>query len=547
MVTDNRLILPPDIVAEIQAAPFDKVVDLWQSVIELFGVRGKAALGRVDRFYLLTNLLHRPDAIHPWLYERCREVEAEPDECLDLCSRGHYESTIITFAGIIQEILKDQELTIAILCYVKALSSKMLGQIKIEFENNEELKACYPDVLWANPRIDAPREGASWTQYRIDVKRTTNPKEGTLEAHGLTDGMPTGAHFGLRVYDDVVVRESTTGPEMINKTTECWELSDNLKSSHSKRRWHIGTRYSFADTYGVMIERNILKVRVYPATDDGTPDGKPVFLTQAQWDETKITQRTSLAAQMLQNPSAGNEAMFRKEDLRFIDIRPATLNVYILADPASSKKKGSDSTAIAVVGVDAARNKYLIDGYRQKMNLQERWTALLQLRRHWMNQPGIQAVHVGYERFGMRSDMEYFEENMQRTGESFPITELAWPNEGPGSKLDRIQRLVPDFGRGKFYLPAVVTRIVDGKTVVAESTRQAKMREDGQVWRIIKPTIRRDHEGNAYSMNKEFLNEFLVYPFSKHDDLLDACSRIYDMNYQPPVMVDERLLEPEVG
>jgi phage terminase large subunit-like protein len=271
-----------------------------------------------------------------------------------------------------------------------------------------------------------------------------------------------------------------------------------------------------------------------------------VFLTQEQWDETKITQRTSLAAQMLQNPSAGNEAMFVKEDLKFIDIRPATLNVYIMADPASSKKKGSDSTAIVVIGVDAARNKYLLDGYRQKMNLQERWTALTQLRKHWMSQPGIQTVSVGYERFGMRSDMEYFDECMQRTGESFTIIELAWPNEGPGSKIDRIQRLVPDFARGKFFLPAVVTRTVDGKTVVAESARQAKMRQDGQVWRIIKPTVRRDHEGNAYSMNKEFLNEYLVYPFSKHDDLLDACSRIYDMNYQPPVMVDERMLEPEV-
>lgn len=544
---DNRLILPPDLVLEIQAAPFNRVVDLWQFVLELFGVRGKAALGRVDRFYLLTNLLHRTDAIHPWLYERCREVETEPDECLDLWSRGHYKSTIITFAGIIQEVLNDPEITIAILCYVKALSAKMLGQIKIEFENSEELKQTYPDVLWSNPRLDAPREGMSWTQYRIDVKRTTNPKEGTIEAHGLTDGMPTGAHFGLRVYDDVVVRDSTTSPEMINKTTECWELSDNLKSAHSQRRWHIGTRYHFGDTYGAILERKVLKPRIYPATDDGTPNGKPVFLSQELWDETKITQRTSLAAQMLQNPSAGNEAMFKKEDLRFIDVRPATLNVYIMADPASSKKKGTDSTAIAVLGVDAGRNKYLLDGYRQKMNLQERWTALLQLRRQWMAQPGVQSVYVGYERFGMRSDMEYFEECMQRTGESFPIEELAWPQDGPGAKIDRIQRLVPDFGRGKFYLPAVVTREVDGKTVVSDSARQAKMKADNQAWRVIKPTVRRDHEGSAYSLNKEFLNEYLVYPFSKHDDLLDACSRIYDMNYQPPVIVDERMLDPEVG
>lgn len=544
-MTMDRLILPADIVAELHQAPFSRIIDLWQSVLEVFGPRGKAALGRCDRFYLLTNLLHRPDAFDPWLYERCREVEAEPDDYLDLWARFHYKSTIISFAGVIQEVLNDPELTVAYLCHVKSLSIKLLGQVKTEFENNDELKSAYPDVLWQNPRLDAPRAGAVWSQNRIDLKRKTNPKEGTIEAHGLTDGQPIGSHFGLRVYDDAVTRESVTSPEMVTKTTECWELSDNLKSPHSRRRWHIGTRYSYADTYGEILDRKILKPRIYPATDDGTPNGKPVFLSQEVWDETKITQRLTLAAQMLQNPTAGNEAMFRKEGLRFIDIRPGTLNVYILVDPASSKKKGSDRTAMPVIGVDAGRNKYLVDGFCHKMSLPERWTNMVQLRRHWLRQAGVQNVYVGYERFGMRSDLEYFEEQMQRTGESFIITELNWPQDSPAAKIDRIQRLVPDFDHGKFYLPAAPTREVDGKLVPAETARQQKLRECGEVYRILKPTVRRDHEGNVYTLTKVFLDEYLVYPFSKHDDFLDGCSRIYDMDYQPPIIIDERMLEPE--
>lgn len=542
----ERLHLPDDIVAALHAAPFEKIIDLWQSVIELFGARGKAALGRVDRYYLLTSLLHRTDAIHPWLYARCREVEAEPDECLDLWARFHYKSTIITFAGAIQEILNDPNITIGIFAYVKGLSSKFLGQIKYELESNEELKATYPEVLWADPRRDAPRAGATWTQYRIDVKRDGNPKEGTIEAHGLTDGQPTGAHFMLRIYDDVVTRESVTSPEMVQKTTECWELSDNLKSTSGARRWHIGTRYSFADTYGEILERKILKPRIYPATMDGTPHGRPVFLPDSVWEETKLNQRTTLAAQMLQNPAAGHEAIFRKEDLRFIDVRPGTLNVYILVDPASSKKKGSDRTAMPVIGVDAARNKYLLDGFCHKMALPERWHNMVQLRRHWMRQPGIQNVYVGYERFGMRSDLEHFEEKMRDSGESFEIKELNWPQDSPAAKQDRIQRLVPDFAKGRFFLAAVVTQEVDGKKVAAESARQRKMREEGQAFRILKPTMRRDHEGNVYSLNKMFLDEYLVYPFSRNDDFLDACSRIYDMDYRPPLVIDEQLLEPEV-
>lgn len=544
----ERLILPPDIVRDLQTAPYGTIIDLWQAIIEEFGIRGKAALGRCDRFYLLTCLLHRPDAVHPWLYERCREVEAEPDECLDLWSRFHYKSTIITFAGSIQELLKDPEITIGLFAYVKGLAAKFLGQIKYELETNEELKETYPEVLWADPKRDARRAGASWDQYRIDVKRQTNPKEGTIEAHGLTDGQPTGAHFKLRVYDDVVTRESVTTPEMVKKTTECWELSDNLKSTESARRWHIGTRYSYADTYGEILDRKILTPRIYPATHDGTPNGQPVFLSPAVWEDTKLNQRTTLAAQMLQNPTAGNEAMFRKDELRFIDIRPATLNVYILVDPASSKKKGSDRTAMAVIGVDAARNKYLLDGYCHKMNLQERWTAMAGLRKHWLRQPRVQAVFVGYERFGMKSDLEYFEEKMQSSGDAFTIVELNWPQDSPAAKIDRIQRLVPDFGQGKFYLAAVTTREESpGKWVAYETSRQAECRQRGETYRILTPVKRRDHEGVVYSLNQMFLDEYLIYPFAKHDDFLDCCSRLYDMDYQPPVIVDERCLEPEVA
>ncbi len=542
----ERLNLPDDIVAALQAAPFDEIVDLWQLIIEEFGDRGKAALGRADRYYLLTNLLHREDAIHPWLYARCREVEAKPDDCLDLWSRFHYKSTIITFAGTIQEILRDPEITIGLFAYVKALAAKFLGQIKYELENNEELRRLYPDVLWQDPKRDARRSGASWDQYRIDVIRSSNPKEGTVEAHGLTDGQPTGAHFKLRVYDDVVTRESVTTPEMVKKTTECWELSDNLKSTESARRWHIGTRYSFADTYGEILERKILTPRIYPATDDGTPSGNPVFLSREVWEDTKLNQRSTLAAQMLQNPTAGKEAMFAKEALRFIDVRPATLNIYIMVDPASSKKKGSDRTAMPVIGVDVARNKYLLDGFCHKMNLQERWANMRHLRRHWMLQPGVQNVYVGYERFGMRSDMEYFEEKMRDLNDSFEIRELNWPQDTPGAKIDRIQRLVPDFDKGKFYLTAVVTREVDGRRVPAESARQRQMLEGGESFRVLKPVVRRDHEGNAYPLNKILLDEYLHYPFSKHDDFLDAVSRIYDMEYQPPVIIDEQMLEPEV-
>lgn len=230
--------------------------------------------------------------------------------------------------------------------------------------------------------------------------------------------------------------------------------------------------------------------------------------------------------------------MFKKDWLRFTDVRPATLNIYIMGDPADSKKKGSDNTAIAVIGVDSARNKYLLDGYCHKMNLSERWLALRGLRRKWRNQPGVMSVHVGYEKYGMQSDLQYFEEKMRDDGDSFDIKELNWSNNSGQSKEDRVQRLVPDMSLGRFYLIAVVEK---------ETKNQTRMRAAGQQYRILSPVKNRDHEGNIYALNQKMINEFLHFPTpSVPDDLIDACSRLYDMDYKAPVIIDERMLEPEV-
>jgi hypothetical protein len=515
-----------------------KLFNAWLRIINDAKRDGLRWLGRNDRYFLLTQLLHRKDALHPWLYDRCREVEAAPDGHLDLWAREHYKSTLITFAGIIQEILNDPDITVGIFSHTKPIARKFLVQIKEEFESNRELQQLYPDVLWQDPRNEAPR----WSEEKgIVVKRQSNPREPTVEANGLVDGQPTSAHFRLRVYDDVVTLESVSTPEQVLKTTYAWSISDNLgaKSADGRSRaWHIGTRYTFADTYQEILDMKALIPRIHAATDNGLPDGNPVFLTPEAWAEKRKNQLPAIiAAQMLQNPAAGNEAMFKQAWLKFAEIRPATLNVYILCDPASSRKKNSDNTAIAVIGYDAAHNKYLLDGYQHKMNLAERWTAISQLRRHWLSMPGVQMVRVGYERYGMQSDLEYFEEKMLATKNAFEIVELAWPREGPGSKHDRIQRLVPDFINGRFFLAAVCEQ---------ETTAQRKLREAGQAYRIFRPTRRRDHENNIYSLNKQFIETYLLYPFVGHEDLLDAVSRIYDIEPVPPLIIDERAVEPDV-
>ena len=372
------------------------------------------------------------------------------------------------------------------------------------------------------------------------VKRKGNPKEATVEGHGLVDGQPTGAHFLLRVYDDVVTLESVTSPEMVNKTTEAWSLSDNLGARAETglaRAWHIGTRYSFADTYQTMLDMKAVIPRIYAATHNGLPDGNPVFLSAEVWADKRKKQTSKvLASQMLQDPSAGNEATFKRDWLSFRDVRPATLNIYIMCDPASSRKKGSDRTAIVVLGVDAMGHFWLLDGHHHRMSLSERYQAVKALRKTWLNMPGVQSVTVGYERYSSTSDLEYFEEAMLRDRDAWELIELAWPREGPGSKIDRVQRLEPAFRNTRFHM-ALATQ--------TETKRQIEMKATGQGFRVFTPVRRIDENGNLYSLNKNFIEEYLVFPFAAHDDFIDAASRIYDMEHTTPIIIDERSLEPD--
>jgi len=538
-----------EIAEMLRAASFEQAKRLVSQLLNDPGVDSSswAYLGKRDRFVLLSVILRRTDVLHPWLYERIREVEADPDGYIDIWGREMYKSTIITFAGSIQEIINDPEITIGIFAHTRPIAKSFLDQIKQESEYNPLLYQLYPDIFWEDPKKEAP----TWSlDSGIVVKRKTNPKEKTVEAYGLVDGMPTAKHFKLMIYNDIVTERSVSTPEMILKTTQAWELSRNLSARGSKgerRTWHEGTRYNFADTYQVLINRGVFKPRVYPATEDGTLDGKPVLLTPEEW-ETKKRESSpfTVACQMLCNPIAGEEQEFKPEWVRRWEIRPETLNVAVLVDPANSKKKGACNTAFAVVGVDAHLNKFLLDGACHKMDLGERWKMLKYFRNKWLRAPGVQVVRVGYERYGMQTDIDYFEEMMRIENVSFPIEPVSWTRDDTNAKDDRIRRLIPDHQNWRFFYPwqPYVDEDTGEKIEITAKMQEAIDHKRGYL--VAKPIKRRDHEGRIYNLVEWFLNnEYYFFPATTAKDFLDAMSRIYDLDINPPQIINERDLLPE--
>ena len=522
-----------------QTQPYYKVVEAYADCHRDNNIDDDfiRALGQLDRFYLGVFLCNRHDMLHPWIYDRCREVEADRDSKLDLWARFHYKSSIITFLGVIQEVLCDPEMTIGILSFSSKQAKPFLRQIMQELESNEKLKSLYPDILWDRPRQEAPK----WAENEgMCVKRQSNPKEQTVEAHGLVDGQPTGRHFSLIVYDDVVVQESVSTPEQIKKTTTQWELSLNLGSTHNPRFQYAGTRYSYGDTYGTILQRSAVKPRMHAATHNGKMDGYPVFLTEERWEEIKKTTSTyTVACQQLLDPIAGSDIAFKMDWWLEWEVRPYTLNVYIMCDPAHSKKKESNRTAIAVVGVDSNYNKYVLDGACHRMALSERWSSLKKIRARWKRAPGIREVKIGYERYGAQSDIEHFKEMMRIEGSSFPIYELNWVGGGGSqSKRDRIQRLEPDLKDGSLLWPYPT----DKKRI---TSLQDEYQGRKQEFLVSKKIMCRDEENKMYDLSKWVReNEYLLFP-TIHPDFLDALSRIYDMDPVPPILRRNKVLEPE--
>lgn len=542
---------------DLHCADYEEALKFYTTIVPHASMADKAYLGAVDRYFLFTHILGRVDGFHPWLYDRCREVEIEPDGYLDLWAREHYKSSYITYAGSIQEILNDPEITIGIFGHTQDISRKFVAQIKQEFESNEDLHALYPDIFWEKPTSQAP----VWSTEALTVKRKSNPKESTIEAHGIVRGQPTSRHFMLRIYDDLVTLESVTTPEQITKTTEAFELSDNLGAGDG-RFWMIGTRYHFGDTYGDLMGRNsVVKPRLYPATDTGKADGTPVFFTQELWDKKKRTQLSTLAAQMLQNPLSGKDRTFEAKWFKSWEIRPAILNVYIMADPSRGRTATSDRTAMPVIGIDRHSNKYLLDGFCHRMTLSERWASLRMLHKKWSKMAGVGFLKVGYERFGQQSDDEYFAEKMREENYHFAIEELAWPREGSASKQHRVERLQPDMEYGQFFVPAFVHRQglgdcqwsvdPDGQTMIYSPLRGdtalvKRVKDRGQGYLAAAPLKRKDENGEVYDLTAELISEMIFFPFAQHDDLVDATSRIYDMEPMAAQIEEESWMDEKV-
>ena len=298
--------------------------------------------------------------------------------------------------------------------------------------------------------------------------------------------------------------------------------------------------YPAEHTHGIPIEHDL---------EDG-----PLWSQKHSLAQIDILRRDgkTFASQYMQDPRASENPVFPTESFFGYEVRPRTLNVAIIVDPSEGSNSKSDRTAMAVIGIDSSGNKFLLDGFCHRMSLSERWTNLKNLWRKWARAPGVRDTTVGYEKYGMQSDIAYMKERQEIDGPHFPIVEVNWPRQGGHSKEDRIQRLEPDFKGARFFIPAMVWRAEEGgdcfwtaeehgfvwRQARGKTSAQQRVSSMGEGWRIAQPIKRKDENGQIYDVTAVLMDELKDFPNAVHDDLSDAVSRVYDLSIVPATLAE---------
>lgn len=333
-----------------------------------------------DLFFIIYFVMKMRQANHPFVIDRCREVQEAEDKdtinnTLFLWSREHYKSTIITTARTVQRLLRNPERRFGIFSYAKDPAKKLLRPIKNLFESSQILKDCFRDVLYQNPEGESPK----WSEGDgIVVRREGFYKESSVEAHGLLEGMPTGSHFTDLVYDDIETEDLVNTPEMMEKTKRAYEASKFLGSEGSCQvvsgttyHWNGPLQYIKQKTYSD--GKKMFQVSFQPCCENGDPNGKSVLLSEEKIREWKTDSR-SFNSQGLLNPTPITDIKLNPELLKIIRTKflPEKLYKFMVVDSAGDKGKRADGRtpdawAFGVIGVEpyldnlGVSNIYILD------------------------------------------------------------------------------------------------------------------------------------------------------------------------------------------
>ena len=299
------------------------------------------------------------------------------------------------------------------------------------------------------------------------------------------------------IIDDPVRSQEDADSEKIRNTTWDWYVTDILtRLKPGGVQVLIQTRWHEDDLAGRILEREasswkVIKIPMIAGENDPLKR-KPGERRWKEWFTDEMVERAqqdprSWSALYQQEPRPTGGGEFKRGWINYYETRPdpRNLGIVMLVDPASEKAKKRDFTAIWVLGIGGDDNVYVLDIVRDRLNLTERAEEVFRLHRKWRPQ------EVRYEKYGMMADVEHIKYEMDRQSYRFRIREVG----GSTKKEDRIRRLIPYFEEGRMWFPH--------------------------------QHLYTDRKGATIDLVQHFTEaEYLAFPVSRWDDLMDSLSRL---------------------
>ncbi len=336
-----------------------------------------------------------------------------PDHQMTLLPRDHQKSAMVAYRCA-WEITKDPTITILYISSTSGLAEKQLLFIK-NIIDSPVYRRYWPDMIQAD---EGKRE--RWTNSEIMVDHPLRKKEGIRDATMFTAGLTTnitGLHCNIAVLDDVVVKENAYSNEGRQKVTHQYSLLSSIETTDA-REWIVGTRYHPKDLYGILLTiaediynedgevvEQELVYEVWQKEVESLGDGSGDFLWPRQcrgdgkWfgfnpqilarKRAKYLDRTQFHAQYYNNPNdPGNEAidsgLFQYFNQAFLQKRDGQwhyngqpLSIFASIDFAFSLRDTADFTALAVIGVNADGDIYVLELQRKRTNKTKKYYDLV--------------------------------------------------------------------------------------------------------------------------------------------------------------------------
>lgn len=408
-----------------------------------------------------------------------------------LWSRGFFKTSLITESHSIYLILNNPNIRILLGSNTISVAEDMLRNIKNHFTNNISLRHFFKEFCPVPNTVGKIEFGTS--QDFTVACRTIARKEPTMMVAGVGTNL-TGLHFDYMKLDDLVTKDSVTNDSQLQASKDYYaSLRHLFDKAAVPREDVVGTIYHFNDLYCVLRKSGLFTESFIPARTRGEAVF-PERLPDNKLDELISDPSVGpyqFQTQYMLNPVNPAEAKFKEEWLKEYQNVPEGLAQYICVDPASTTKKKSDYTVLERWGVDDKGTHYLLEGIRDKFTAFQRIDALFAMVGRSRNLKWVKYEVIG----GRHGDLEVIEERKKEKRIYFNIKET---KATAASKVDRIeQRLVGQYYAGKILLPQ-------------------------NMYFISK------YDGKVYDFVQLLKLEYLQFPFTEHDDILDCHAQMFE-------------------